>query len=73
MSGKIIEKSKNVASTVYALVKNTNDTFGVYIQRTNYCGHVKGGMITRWFTCVNNLTEIEARNYFSRVLKGKAK
>ena len=38
---KLIERAKNAAGTIYGLEKDEKGTFGVWILKASYAGHVK--------------------------------
>ncbi len=70
---KIIEKGKNKAGTLYTLSRLPNGTYGVYILKYNYAGHVKGGISSSWCYCLKDVDEATARELFNKKLKGKVK
>lgn len=73
MKGILVEKAKNKAGTTIGLAKRPNDTFGVYILKANYAGHVKGGIAYSWCYFIKDVDEKTARELFEKKLKGKAK
>lgn len=70
---KLIEKAKNTVGTLYGLEKDEKETFGVWILKANYAGHVRGGIAYTWRCCAKNMDEAAARAVFEKKLKGKAK
>ena len=70
---KLIEKAKNTVGTVYGLEKDEKGTFGVWILKASYAGHVKGGIAYTWRYCARDMDEDTARSVFTKKLKGKAK
>lgn len=68
-----IEKSQNKAGTTIGLAKLPNETFGVYILKANYAGHVKGGIAYSWCYFIKDVDEKTARELFEKKLKGRAK
>ena len=70
---KLIEKAKNTVGTTYGLEKDQKGTFGVWVLKASYAGHVKGGIAYNWCYCIKGVDEDTARKVFAKELKGKAK
>jgi len=73
MTNQIIKKGKNKVGTTYTLSKLPNGSFGVYILKENYAGHVRGGIAKTWCYCEKNMLESDAVKLFEKKLNGKAK
>lgn len=70
---KLIEKAENKVGTVFGLEKNERGTFGVWILKASYAGHVKGGVAYTWCYVIRDVDEATARDVFAKKLRGKAK
>lgn len=70
---RLIEKAKNTVGTTYVLGKDAKGTFGVWVLKGRYAGHVKGGIAYNWCYCIKGVDEDAARKVFAKELKGKAK
>lgn len=70
---KLIERAKNAAGTIYGLEKDEKGTFGVWILKASYAGHVVKGVAYTWRYCIRDVDEATARTIFEKKLKGKAR
>lgn len=73
--GKAIEIRMNRANLRMALVQYADGTYGCYLRKENYNGRVRGGISFTWVYCekCHHVTEDEARKYFSKHTRAKAK
>lgn len=62
---KAIEVKTNSKGVRYALVTN-GDTFSVYVERENYCRHVRGGIAKTWRYVERGMTRETAETLFNR-------
>lgn len=68
MKIKIIEKSKNLAETIYCLAQLPNEKFGVFVLSHNY---IRGKIVADWRYSLKDVDEETARKHFIKKLKGK--
>lgn len=73
MKIKLVERAKNTVGTTYAIGKDKKGIFGVWVLKTNYAGHIKGGVAYNWRYCIKDVDEDTARKFFLQKLKGKSK
>ena len=63
---KLIEKAKNTVGTLYGLEKDEKGTFGVWVLKGRYAGHIKGGIAYSWCYCIKDVDESTARAVFAK-------
>jgi hypothetical protein len=69
-TGKAVSKLANKKGTVFALVAMTDGSWQVMKLCSNYDGKVRGGIRNTWRLVEKNMKEADARNLYSRRLKG---
>jgi hypothetical protein len=68
-----VEQAENKVGTKYALIRESAGTWGVWVLRGNYAGHVRGGISFSWRVCGQKMAEGDARALYARRLMGKSK
>lgn len=74
---KATRLAANKSGTQYAIVRESevraggpDDLFSVWVERSNYSRHARGGIEKTWRTCARSLQIAEAEKLFFRRLKG---